>query len=100
MDARVAPLLLRGPRTVPCSPGRHSAIIGFLDIREGHSRRCRLLFEALCLREKAIPSERVLGRLCFNTLVRLEAPVGGGVLPAFRAEFLNFGFALGPLCTR
>lgn len=29
MHAGIAPLLLRGTGPVPCTPGRHTAIVGF-----------------------------------------------------------------------
>jgi hypothetical protein len=89
VDARVAPLLGRCARTVPCAPGREPAIVGWFQILEGYTCRLCFLCETVRVREDFAELHRVRRGLPFAVLIRFESNVSLRVPPIHGTEFLN-----------
>ena len=80
MDTRIPPLLLRGARTMPCTPGGQPPIVDLLDIAQRNAGGLCLRRQALCLRKSAREAGRIFGFLCLDSLVCCEGAVGRRIL--------------------
>ena len=102
MHAGVAPLLLRCSGSVPRSPSRHPAIVGFPQEPDRDAGGCRLLLEGTRLGEPSTPFHGVARAAGLHASVRTESLVRSGILPVQGTEPFDLGdapLAGGPLET-
>jgi hypothetical protein len=89
MNACVPPLLLGSAGSVTRTPCGHSAIVGFTEESDRHTRRRRLGLEAVCFWKAALPFSRVTGPTGLDATIRAETSIGGRILPSLGAKFTD-----------
>lgn len=89
MYPRIAPLLRGSTRAMPCTPRSQTTIIRSLQILGRHSRRRRLLGQAVRIRKYTAKLGGVRTCAPLPVLVRFESDVCSRITPIHRSELLD-----------